>query len=255
MENRNGQGIFYGVIGVATLVVAIIGATFAFFSASASSAANAISASGANISLTYTDVKTGVKANLIPVDSSLTRFPSVVGITADKCKDDNGNNICSALQFTVGNPAGNAAQSLFGKLIVEYNNFSYGQASGCTTGSVGSDTHLHFAIFKGAMTSNGSYNVLETATATGTATDGHVVVGNTALPYVCGSTTQEIALTNLNQVMNANTSATYTVVVWLEEVGEQNIDQGRLFSASVRFDTGSGTGGVTGVLSGNSGGN
>ena len=35
MENRNGQGIFYGVIGVATLVVAIIGATFAYFNAQA----------------------------------------------------------------------------------------------------------------------------------------------------------------------------------------------------------------------------
>lgn len=35
MEN-NGKGIFYGVIGVATLIVAIIGATFAFFSASQS---------------------------------------------------------------------------------------------------------------------------------------------------------------------------------------------------------------------------
>ena len=37
MENNNrnnGRGIFYGVIGVATLVVAIIGATFAYFSAS-----------------------------------------------------------------------------------------------------------------------------------------------------------------------------------------------------------------------------
>ena len=34
MENKNGQGIFYGVIGVATLIVAIIGATFAYFSAS-----------------------------------------------------------------------------------------------------------------------------------------------------------------------------------------------------------------------------
>ena len=29
-NNKNGRGIFYGVIGVATLVVAIIGATFAY---------------------------------------------------------------------------------------------------------------------------------------------------------------------------------------------------------------------------------
>lgn len=42
MENKNGQGIFYGVIGVATLVVAIIGATFAYFSASASTEAGQI---------------------------------------------------------------------------------------------------------------------------------------------------------------------------------------------------------------------
>ena len=33
MENKNGQGIFLGVVGVATLIVAIIGATFAYFSA------------------------------------------------------------------------------------------------------------------------------------------------------------------------------------------------------------------------------
>ena len=35
-NNNNGRGIFYGVIGVATLVVAIIGATFAYFTATAS---------------------------------------------------------------------------------------------------------------------------------------------------------------------------------------------------------------------------
>ena len=35
-QRNNGRGIFYGVIGVATLVVAIIGATFAYFTASAS---------------------------------------------------------------------------------------------------------------------------------------------------------------------------------------------------------------------------
>ena len=34
-NNRKGPGIFYAVVGVATLVVAIIGATFAYFSATA----------------------------------------------------------------------------------------------------------------------------------------------------------------------------------------------------------------------------
>ena len=34
-NNRKGPGVFYAVMGVATLVVAIIGATFAYFSAAA----------------------------------------------------------------------------------------------------------------------------------------------------------------------------------------------------------------------------
>ena len=35
--NNNGRGIFSGIIGVATLIVAIIGATFAYFTANSTS--------------------------------------------------------------------------------------------------------------------------------------------------------------------------------------------------------------------------
>ena len=41
-NNRKGPGVFYAVVGVATLVVAIIGATFAYFSAQASTGAEDI---------------------------------------------------------------------------------------------------------------------------------------------------------------------------------------------------------------------
>ena len=41
-NNKKGPGVFYAVVGVATLLVATIGATFAYFSASTSSAADAI---------------------------------------------------------------------------------------------------------------------------------------------------------------------------------------------------------------------
>ena len=51
MENRNenGRGIFYGVIGVATLVVAMIGATFAYFSAEATTGNSAMTATAMNM--------------------------------------------------------------------------------------------------------------------------------------------------------------------------------------------------------------
>ena len=77
-EKRKGSGTFYAVIGVATLVVAIIGATFAYFSASISSSGENISGeantsfSGGKISLTVNKVKfDGASAgsiNLVPAD-------------------------------------------------------------------------------------------------------------------------------------------------------------------------------------------
>ena len=42
MENKKGSGIFLGVVSVATLIVAIIGATFAFFSTQTGSVNNAV---------------------------------------------------------------------------------------------------------------------------------------------------------------------------------------------------------------------
>ena len=95
-NNNNGKGIFYGVIGVATLVVAIIGATFAYFAASASSANNAVSAASSTVSaLQLNEVKDGIKDNLIPIDAVgkyKAEFPAVVGLTADSCKDKNHNH-------------------------------------------------------------------------------------------------------------------------------------------------------------------
>ena len=57
-NNRKGPGVFYAVVGVATLVVAIIGATFAYFSAQASTKDGDISGGtsdvGAALSLNVT---------------------------------------------------------------------------------------------------------------------------------------------------------------------------------------------------------
>ena len=63
MENRNGRGIFLGVVSVATLIVAIIGATFAYFSASVSTnegaiAGNTLDVSSSAITITATKLST-----------------------------------------------------------------------------------------------------------------------------------------------------------------------------------------------------
>ena len=103
MENNNGRGIFYGVIGVATLVVAIIGATFAYFSASAANN-NAIRVGTTSVSLSLDDEEYNFYTDLIPVDAENQYFAAYPGLTAlnpDKsnkgkgtCTDDLGNSIC-----------------------------------------------------------------------------------------------------------------------------------------------------------------
>ena len=53
-ENNGGKGLFYGVIGVATLIVAIIGATFAWFTATAAGDKTTTVTSG-NLVIEYTN--------------------------------------------------------------------------------------------------------------------------------------------------------------------------------------------------------
>ncbi|MBQ6494890.1 MAG: hypothetical protein IJI98_08360 [Methanosphaera sp.] len=114
-RNKNGRGIFYGVIGVATLVVAIIGATFAYFTATVSSNGNEITGNAASVSfgLTVTRAETTDQTNggLIPMSNSMVQSavfgggkPSVgAGANNVACVDDNGNSVCQIYKVRVTN--------------------------------------------------------------------------------------------------------------------------------------------------------
>lgn len=236
MENNNGRGIFYGVIGVATLIVAIIGATFAYFTATANSAPDAVTVGGANVSLDWGEVKTGLKSNLIPLDPSQAGFSKIIGTSATSCQDKNNNNVCSVYQFSVGNKAGNPAQTIYASLKPQSNGFT--------------TDHLKFAIFSGTadkVAAKTSVDVNGTPVAVGSATAGDLVVPATSI-----SGTTVIDLTQLNEVLNAGVTRTYTVVMWIDEIdGPQNEDQGKSFAGGIFFTTigGDSNTGITGVLS------
>ncbi len=70
-KKNNGKGIFYGVIAVATLIVAIIGATFAYFTASANSSQDALSAVAAHVEVNYVEGKQLKATNLIPASATV----------------------------------------------------------------------------------------------------------------------------------------------------------------------------------------
>lgn len=112
-QKNNGRGIFYGVIGVATLVVAIIGATFAYFTATATNN-TAITGNMATVSfgldvhkVTKVDEE---KKGMIPmsngmVEAALTNRSDLSSENKDHkiCEDDNGNAVCQIYKISITN--------------------------------------------------------------------------------------------------------------------------------------------------------
>lgn len=104
-ENRKGTGVFYAVVGVATLVVAIIGATFAYFSASATNDIDVkgTTASGASLAVAVTKVSDeATSKNMIPMLSTDLQ-KGVTGTDTKSCIDANGNTVCQVYKVTVTN--------------------------------------------------------------------------------------------------------------------------------------------------------
>ncbi len=216
MENRNGQGIFYGVIGVATLVVAIIGATFAYFSVTANGATqNGVTAQSANVAGTLTITDTlGTATNMIPVTKAnmLTSYGQSGSGNKAKCKGVSQADatqtfdLCNTYDFTISNSA-NIAQTVNISLKTVSNNFA----------------NLYYCVYGSA----------------GTTTP---VVDCKAVP------TGSEAITTVN--IGAGSSESYTVVLYVNETnGDQTaLDSGKNYVGTVEATTDSGSSHVTGVI-------
>ena len=106
-ENRKGPGVFYAVVGVATLVVAIIGATFAYFSASATVGGDEITggtqdisgALTAEVDAIYDGSEAAAGAGLVPSDITNTTNAINAAVGA-KCVS-NGYAGCHLYQIHV----------------------------------------------------------------------------------------------------------------------------------------------------------
>lgn len=123
-NNQNKTNTFNLVIGIATLLIAILGATFAYFSATARSAENDVTVKSAYVSISY-EGGTEIKAtNLIPATQTVAMNkyqkdvapynPEVDGeIITDydsysdleqvdrKCVDAKGKEVCYVYQFSI----------------------------------------------------------------------------------------------------------------------------------------------------------
>lgn len=254
-NNNNGRGIFYGVIGVATLVVAIIGATFAYFSASVTKN-NITNIQSATLRLEIPTEKSNFQTDMIPVETDGDNgaiFARYIGLTENKdstdrlaCKDNVNNSICSVYEFTVKNPDATTAQTVVGSMKVSANTFE----------------NLYYAVFKGADSAitTAEYQALNGAATTtvlnGTtgasqqdSPIGSLVVAKARVP----KTTENNGVVNWPNTLETLTpgeETTYTVVVWIEETGsdQTSVDgNGKNFAAGITFTSNTGNG-VTGII-------
>lgn len=165
-NNRKGPGVFYAVIGVATLVVAIIGATFAFFTATATND-NTVTgeAATAGLTLAVEKVSTDASGGLIPISETLLD-KALKGDTASgskMCLDKDSNTVCQVYKITVTN-TGTAPARLDGTLTLTaagYTNLKWANVNlneGLTTDAIPTTvgTNLNASTVK-AITSNELY--------------------------------------------------------------------------------------------------
>ena len=232
-ENRKGPGVFYAVVGVATLVVAIIGATFAYFSASASDnkviTGNTAEAGG--VELTITPVTT-TGTNMLPLNlmdntkatdpatGAADQFADALGATKGaSCKDSNGNNVCQVYSITVKNKS--------------------------TTSTVQVRGTLNLA----SEATNMKWQLLETGTSTARADFATVVDKGVTGDVTVGGNTGATGATAASQNLAAEASATYYVLVWLEETGaaQETADASKSFTGTVTFNAVDASGKTSGL--------
>lgn len=245
-NDSKGRDIFYGVVAVATLIVAIIGATLAYFSVTASSNEGAINATADRVSITYLDgQKVSAQADkLIPATFDImktvyeTRFYGAEegelteedfdGTNA--CVDSNGKQVCSAYRFSISSEG--TPREITAVLANEHNGFTY----------------LSYALYDVvnrewiSLTADGKkYAGLNNCSNENDSTEDDCfsinpkVYGTTATQSLFGYTIDPgTGAAKIKSNSIGTETATYELIIFIEENNEnQNVDQGQNYRGTI----------------------
>lgn len=125
MNQENGKGIIFGILGILTLIIAIMGASLAYFTASASAADEEIKVTSATVTIHYLQGDTLTADQLIPSDYEVVKraynrqgtYKDALGVEQSlQCKDDRYYQVCSVFRFKASNKDGRTAQAITGKI-------------------------------------------------------------------------------------------------------------------------------------------
>lgn len=245
MENRKGNGIFLGIVSVATLIVAIIGATFAFFSATTQSDPNAVNLQAYEYSLSMSvNPVWEFASGIIPMDpdgavlgedNQQIEGPNNTNLlyainTPDVHCVDNVNNlqVCALYEVTINNTAANPVE-LAGHIKTTANN--PGSAEGAT----------------------GFENLTYQEIASGTPAAGNLVFGDKTVTLAKEVATGEgnVGIVDIGSIQvpggSAETPGTATtyVLIYLNDTGlDQSLEMGSSYEGQFIYSS-EGEGGST----------
>lgn len=226
MENSKGRGIFLGVVSVATLIVAIIGATFAWFSASVGSGENDVNLTAYQFDAELTvdrvfPTAENASKKIIPfVPDKVLRegqgdqtnnMNYALNEAKNKCVDSSGYLVCSLYKITVTNNGSDAIE-LDGSVTTM-------ETTPTETGTT--------------MTANGDLKAQIISYAEGKYTYTHNLSKALALPNTVSGSEKLImdpATLTVGATPGANTAELY-VLVWLNDSAE---NQSTMMGASYK---------------------
>lgn len=250
MDNENRKedkrGIFLGIVGILTLIVAIIGASFAYFSLNARSNENAVKVQAATVQIVYEEGQNIAIENIIPSTQEVAletvrRAGETRTGTDEKyvaCMDDNNYRVCGTYDFTLTNNGTNPVDinayitpTALKEAVVDSENPENNKPAEKgfknlkfitfdRTGVTGNDNGTKVAAADGlSVVYTGDFGILaadKAATAT----------------------------------LKAGETKTYRLFIWLDEKGEDNdVEQGAVFNGTVHVDVVGAGQGITGDAS------
>lgn len=201
-EHRNNRKLFNYLLLLLGGVALTIGGTYAFFLFNVGNA-NVDVQSTPEISLLYSDNTTNMRKDLIPT----SRENALKGILKDedKCIDIYGYSACSLYEFTVTNDS-DATQVInitMTPLENEYKN-------------------LEFILYSGKI---------DEITSTSTP-----IINNQSLTY---NSLTPITFNNLTETILANREVSYTLVLYINDIGKNQIedDSDKSFRANINVNS------------------
>ena len=255
MDKKKKKQIFALIIFISTVILIVIGSTFAYFNASVSSIVNAVSMTAAEFKVDLDDDTSLIKTSLIPSAELYVNRATIERLDEDKnfikpyeengekviaktaCIDDNLQEICSIYTFTIINTMQNAELPVVVTLNPTVNSFQ----------------NLYFKVV------DENKNVVQEAT--------HIIddreytldaSGNKI--YEAGSRITPIEIEGIDVTLPKATiengtvipsTATYSIILWIMETGKDQTadDSKQVFAGAINIQAGGvDGGGITGML-------